>query len=557
MKRLLLLTACAAAAACSADWRDTSLPPQKRAELLTAEMTLDEKIGQLTSPYGWEMYERHGDSVRLTDAFREAVQNGHIGMLWGTFRADPWTQKDLRTGLTPQLAARLANRMQRYAVQHSRLGIPLFLAEEAPHGHMAIGATTFPTAPGQASTWNPELIERMGQVIAAEIRLQGGHICYGPVLDIVRDPRWSRTEESYGEDRYLTARIGEAYVRGTGSGDLSQPRHALSTLKHFIAYGASEGGQNGGSNLLGERELRETYLPPFEAAVKAGARSVMTAYNSVDGIPCTANRRMLTDILRGEWGFDGFVVSDLLSIEGLHETHGVAGSVREAAVQALRAGVDADLKGGAFASLREAAEAGDVAEAEIDRAVERVLALKFEMGLFENPYIDEAAAAEVGCAAHSELALEAARAVGDAARKPQRHPAARSPAPAAGSRHRSQRRQHLQPAGGLYGPADNGEHRPGRAGKTAGTRPRRLQPRLYGARRRSVGNRGGRLRGPRRRCGGRGHRRIERPRLRHGIPANGRGQSRARRGARHGVRRRFRPSDGSRCSENRKSCCGA
>ena len=409
MKRLLLLTACAAAAACSADWRDTSLPPQKRAELLTAEMTLDEKIGQLTSPYGWEMYERHGDSVRLTDAFREAVQNGHIGMLWGTFRADPWTQKDLRTGLPPQLAARLANRMQRYAVQHSRLGIPLFLAEEAPHGHMAIGATTFPTAPGQASTWNPELIERMGEVIAAEIRLQGGHICYGPVLDIVRDPRWSRTEESYGDDRYLTARIGEAYVRGTGSGDLSQPRHALSTLKHFIAYGASEGGQNGGSNLLGERELRETYLPPFEAAVKAGARSVMTAYNSVDGIPCTANRRMLTDILRDEWGFDGFVVSDLLSIEGLHETHGVAGSVREAAVQALRAGVDADLKGGAFASLREAAEAGDVAEAEIDRAVERVLALKFEMGLFENPYIDEAAAAEVGCAAHSELALEAAR----------------------------------------------------------------------------------------------------------------------------------------------------
>ena len=445
--------ACAAAAACSADWRDTSLPPQKRAELLTAEMTLDEKIGQLTSPYGWEMYERHGDSVRLTDAFREAVQNGHIGMLWGTFRADPWTQKDLRTGLTPQLAARLANRMQRYAVQHSRLGIPLFLAEEAPHGHMAIGATTFPTAPGQASTWNPELIERMGKVIAAEIRLQGGHICYGPVLDIVRDPRWSRTEESYGEDCYLTARIGEAYVRGTGSGDLSQSRHALSTLKHFIAYGASEGGQNGGSNLLGERELRETYLPPFEAAVKAGARSVMTAYNSVDGIPCTANRRMLTDILRGEWGFDGFVVSDLLSIEGLHETHGVAGSVREAAVQALRAGVDADLKGGAFASLREAAEAGDVAEAEIDRAVERVLALKFEMGLFENPYIDEAAAAGGRMRRPLGAGARSGSAVGDAARKPQRHPAARSPAPAAGSRHRSQRRQHLQPVRGIIRPS--------------------------------------------------------------------------------------------------------
>lgn len=557
MKRLLLLTACAAAAACSADWRDASLPPQKRAELLTAEMTLDEKIGQLTSPYGWEMYERHGDSVRLTDAFREAVQNSHIGMLWGTFRADPWTQKDLRTGLTPQLAARAGQpnaALRRAALAAGHSPLPRRGSPPRPHGHRG---HDIPHGAGTGFDMEPGADRTHGRGHRRRTCLQGGHICYGPVLDIVRDPRWSRTEESYGEDRYLTARIGEAYVRGTGSGDLSQPRHALSTLKHFIAYGASEGGQNGGSNLLGERELRETYLPPFEAAVKAGARSVMTAYNSVDGIPCTANRRMLTDILRGEWGFDGFVVSDLLSIEGLHETHGVAGSVREAAVQALRAGVDADLKGGAFASLREAAEAGDVAEAEIDRAVERVLALKFEMGLFENPYIDEAAAAEVGCAAHSELALEAARAVGDAARKPQRHPAARSPAPAAGSRHRSQRRQHLQPVRGLYGPADNGEHRPGRAGKTAGARPRRLQPRLYGARRRSVGNRGGRLRGPRRRCGGRGHRRIERPRLRHGIPANGRGQSRARRGARHGVRRRFRPSDGSRCSENRKSCCGA
>lgn len=411
MKRLLLLTACAAAAACSADWRDASLPPQKRAELLTAEMTLDEKIGQLTSPYGWEMYERQGDSVRLTDTFREAVQNGHIGMLWGTFRADPWTQKDLRTGLTPQLAARLANRMQRYAVQHSRLGIPLFLAEEAPHGHMAIGATTFPTAPGQASTWNPELIERMGKVIAAEIRLQGGHICYGPVLDIVRDPRWSRTEESYGEDRYLTARIGEAYVRGTGSGDLSQPRHALSTLKHFIAYGASEGGQNGGSNLLGERELRETYLPPFEAAVKAGARSVMTAYNSMDGIPCTANRRMLTDILRGEWGFKGFFVSDWMDVERLEDYHRICDSQIEAFRLAVDAGLDFHMHGPDFYfGMIELVRSGRISEKRVDEAVRKVLSAKFRLGLFENPYVDvEAAQGTLFNDAHKLTALEAAR----------------------------------------------------------------------------------------------------------------------------------------------------
>lgn len=405
----LIFAATLSLAACGGDWRDASLPPQRRAELLTAQMTLDEKIGQLQSPYGWEMYERRGDSVVLTERFRQAVEEEHIGMMWGAFRADPWTQKNLETGLTPHLAARLANQMQRYAIEHSRLGIPLFLAEEAPHGHMAIGTTVFPTATGQASTWNPGLIERMGAVIASEIRLQGGHIAYGPVLDIVRDPRWSRVEESYGEDPYLTACMGEAFVRGLGSADLSEPRHALSTLKHFIAYGASEAGQNGGPNLLGERELRETYLPPFRAAVGAGARSVMTAYNSVDGIPCTCNRHTLTDILRGEWGFDGFVVSDLVSIEGLWETHGVAEDVADAARQALGAGVDVDLRGAAFATLKESVESGLVPEEEIDRAVRRVLALKFEMGLFENPYVDEEAAGEVGSEAHSEVALEVAR----------------------------------------------------------------------------------------------------------------------------------------------------
>lgn len=409
MRQTITLLAAGLLAACGGDWRDASLSSERRAELLMGEMTLDEKLGQLRSPYGWEMYERTGDSVQLTETFFNAVREEHIGMMWGAFRADPWTRKDLRTGLTPQTAARLANAMQRYAVEHTRLGIPLFLAEEAPHGHMAIGATVFPTALGQAATWNPALIERMGTVIASEIRSQGGHIAYGPVLDVVRDPRWSRTEESYGEDPCLMAAMGRAFVTGLGSRDLSRPDHALSTLKHFVAYGASEGGQNGGSNSLGERELRETYLPPFRAALDAGARSVMTAYNSVDGVPCTANRRLLTDLLRTEWGFDGFVISDLVSIEGLYETHCVAADKEDAAVKALIAGVDVDLRGDAFATLRHAVEEGRVPEREIDRAVRRVLALKFEMGLFENPYVDETLAAGVGSDEHAELAREVAR----------------------------------------------------------------------------------------------------------------------------------------------------
>ena len=409
MKRILIGAISSLSIACGGDWHDASLTPERRAELLTAEMTLDEKIGQLRCPYGWEMYEREGDTVRFTDGFLRAVGEEHAGMMWGLFRADPWTRKNLTTGLTPQLAARLANRMQRHAVEHSRLGIPLFFAEEAPHGHMAIGATVFPTALGQASTWNPDLIGRMGAAIAAELRAQGAHIAYGPVLDLARDPRWSRVEECYGEDPFLTAAMGRAFVRGLGSDDLSDPKHALSTLKHFIAYGCSEGGQNGGPVLAGERELREMFLPPFRAAVEAGARSVMTSYNSVDGIPSTANRRMLTDVLRGEWGFEGFVVSDLLSIEGLCETHGVAEDIPDAARQALDAGVDVDLHGEAFAPLGESVAAGRIDEAAIDRAVRRVLALKFEMGLFENPYVDEQAACAVGCGEHLELAREVAR----------------------------------------------------------------------------------------------------------------------------------------------------
>lgn len=372
-------------------------------------MTLEEKVGQLMCPYGWEMYVREGDSIYLSETFKDAVDNKKVGMLWATFRADPWTRRDYETGLMPAMAARLANTMQRYVMENTRLGIPMFLAEEAPHGHMAIGATVFPTAIGQASTWNPALVEEMGAVISKEVRSQGGHISYGPVLDVSRDPRWSRVEESYGEDHVLTAAMGAAFVTGLGSADLSKPFSTVSTLKHFIAYGVSEAGQNGGSHTVGTREIHRSFLPPFRAAVKAGARSVMTAYNSVDGVPCTANPYMLKKVLRDDWGFDGFVISDLLSIDGLWETHNVVATHADAGVLALESGVDADLRGDAFYTLIESVRTGKVSEKLIDQAVSRVLRLKFEMGLFENPYVDEVAAAgNVRSGIHKETARRVA-----------------------------------------------------------------------------------------------------------------------------------------------------
>ena len=257
-------------------------------------------------------------------------------MLWATYRADPWTRKTLENGLRPELAAKAGNALQKYAIENTRLGIPVFLAEEAPHGHMAIGTTVFPTGIGMAATWSPTLIEEVGKAIAKEIRSQGAHISYGPVLDLSRDPRWSRVEETFGEDPVLSGRLGAAMVTGLGSGDLSREHATIATLKHFLAYAVPEGGQNGNYASVGARDLHENFLPPFREAIEAGALSVMTSYNSIDGIPCTANHYLLTQLLRNEWKFRGFVVSDLYSIEGIHESHFVASTMEEAAVQALR-----------------------------------------------------------------------------------------------------------------------------------------------------------------------------------------------------------------------------
>lgn len=370
-------------------YKDAKATVENRVKDLLSRMTVEEKVGQISVLLGWEMYDKQGDQVVPANKFKQALKEEHTGMLWATLRADPWTKKTLKTGLNPELAAKATNALQKYAITQTRLGIPVFIAEECPHGHMAIGTTVFPTSIGQSSTWNPQLIQQMAAAIAIEARVQGAHIGYGPILDLAREPRWSRVEETYGEDPVLNSAMGVAMVKGFQGNNLKSGLNIISTLKHFTAYGVPEGGHNGGSVAIGIRELHQSYLPPFKAAVQAGALSVMTAYNSIDGIPCSSNPVLLKDILRNEWGFKGFTVSDLGSISGIETNHHVAANPQQAAEMAIHAGLDADLSGYGYGeSLVKAVKKGNVSIQVLDTAVSHVLRQKFLMGLFENPYVD-------------------------------------------------------------------------------------------------------------------------------------------------------------------------
>ena len=385
-------------------YKDASLPSETRARDLVGRMTLEEKLGQLLCPLGWPMYEKVSDTeVTISDAYRTFIQEQHGGMLWATFRADPWTRKTLETGLNPQLSAQAYNALQHYAIDSTRLGIPIILAEEAPHGHMAIGTTVFPTSIGLAATWDTALVEKVGAVIGSELTAQGGTIGYGPVIDLSREPRWSRVEETYGEDMFLTSEMASAMVRGTSG------KGVISTLKHFVAYGIPEGGHNGSPSHIGPRDLEENVLPTFKAAIDNGALSVMTSYNTIDGVPTTCNPDLLTGVLRDRWHFRGFVVSDLESIDGIYGSHHVASSKQEAGEMALKAGVDVDLGANCFSLLKESVESGRVSMKTVDQAVMRVLLRKFEAGLFDNPYLPEGSAADVRSEANLEVAAKAAR----------------------------------------------------------------------------------------------------------------------------------------------------
>ena len=392
-------------------YKNSQASTEERVADLLSRMTVKEKVGQLCSPLAWEMYRKNGENVTVSDAFVKLMDDTPPGTFWATLRADPWTRKTIETGLHPELSAKVLNALQKYVMENTRLGIPLFFAEECAHGHMAIGTTVFPTSLAQASTFNRDLIFRMGEAIGVETRVQGAHIGYGPIIDIAREPRWSRMEETFGEDPVLTGILGSCFVKGLQGEDIKDGKHVYSTLKHFVAYGIPVGGHNGRQAMIGMRELFSDHLSSFKMAVDAGAKTIMTAYNSIDGIPCTSNKYLLTDILRDRWGFDGFVFSDLGSVEGIATSHRTVSDIKQAAVAALKAGVDTDLGGNAYGkNLEQALKENLITAEELDNAVARVLRLKFGMGLFENPYVDPAqVSAFVRNENHKKIAREVAK----------------------------------------------------------------------------------------------------------------------------------------------------
>jgi len=376
-------------------YRNPQLPIAQRVADLLSRMTLEEKIAQ-TTMVSW-MFD-----VLLThtpEQLNEALRYG-IGAMF-------------RLGIerTPRETALVCNQIQRHMCEQTRLGIPAFIVDEALHGVMAQGSTSFPQAIALASTWNPDLIQQVFTATAAEMRARGGTYALTPVLDVARDPRWGRTEETYGEDPYLVSRLGVAAIRGLQGQQLPiEAGHVIATAKHFAVHGQAEGGSNTAPANYAERDIREVFLPPFQAAVtEAQVQSIMASYNEVNGIPVHINTWLLRDILRGEWKFAGFITSDGNGITLLHTQHHVAADKAEAGRQALQTGIDFELDD-CFSTLAEQVRAGLVPEALIDQAVSRLLRAKFLLGLFENPYVDPAYAEQItNCAEHQALALKAAQ----------------------------------------------------------------------------------------------------------------------------------------------------
>ncbi|MFD0002297.1 glycoside hydrolase family 3 N-terminal domain-containing protein [Streptomyces sp. NPDC127178] len=365
-------------------YRDATAPVDARVRDLLARMTLREKVGQLNQRmYGWDAYRRTpGGGFELTDAlYAETDRFEGLGALYGLQRADAWSGVDHGSGPGAEDGAALAELVQRHVVERSRLGIPALFVEEVPHGLMALDGTVLPVNLAVGATWDPELHERAAAHAAAELRARGGHVALVSALDIARDPRWGRTEECFGEDPYLAARLTEALVRGMqGTGEFFAGDKAPVVLKHFAGQGATVGGRNSAESELGLRELHEIHLPAARTGIRAGAAAVMAAYNEVDGMPCSGNRALLTELLRGSWEFDGLVMADGLAVDRLAR---ITGDKVSAGALALNSGVDLSLWDEGFTHLEEAVERGLVKEPVLDAAVARVLRLKFRLGLFD------------------------------------------------------------------------------------------------------------------------------------------------------------------------------
>jgi beta-glucosidase len=378
-------------------YRNPKLAIEDRVADLLSRMTLEEKIAQIAPDRGQDVH-----VIDPTGTFTDETARQLMARWW-----------DQNLEFTPRKAATLRNGIQRYLREKTRLGIPQLFMGEALHGFMEYGSTSFPQALGLASTFDPALVKQVFTAAGEEAGATGAGQVFSPVLDLARDPRWGRTEETYGEDPYLVSRMAVAAVTGLqGDEFFIGRRHVVATMKHFAAHGQPEGGTNTAPANFSERILRENFLVPFEAAVKEGhVGSVMASYNEIDGIPSHINHWLLDNVLRQEWGFPGYVVSDGNGLQMLIETHHVAATKADAARLALAAGVDYDLSDGSvYRTLINQVKQGIVPRSELDRAVSRVLATKFRLGLFDNALVDpEYAEKTSNSAEHRAIALKAAQ----------------------------------------------------------------------------------------------------------------------------------------------------
>ena len=400
-------------------YQDAGLSAERRVEDLLGRMTVEEKAAQMMCVWQQKadtLVDEHGafDLEKARRAFAHGNGIGQVGRPSDAGGSGHEPEK----GRNARQQAELCNAIQKFFIEESRLGIPVVFHDECLHGHAAIDGTSFPQPIGLAATFDPALVERLYTMTALEARSRGVHQALTPVVDVARDPRWGRVEETFGEDPHLVSRLGVAAVRGfQGDALFRDKTRVMATLKHFVAHGQPESGQNCAPANVSMRELREVFLPPFKAAVEeAGAVSVMPSYNEVDGVPSHANAWLLRDVLRGEWGFTGFTVSDYYAIWELGDrpdTHGhhLAADKKESAVLAVRAGVNSELpEPDCYRHLAELVREGTLKERELDELVAPMLLWKFRMRLFDDPYVDpDYADSVVGSAPHQQLALEAAR----------------------------------------------------------------------------------------------------------------------------------------------------
>ena len=396
----------------TAPYKDATRPAAERVADLLSRMTLEEKVAQMLCIWQQKpatLTDEQGrfDAEKAARHFADGRGLGQVGR-----------PSDAGGGLTARQMAELTNAIQRFFLERTRLGIPVIFHEECLHGHAAREATHFPQPIGLGATFDPDLVERLYTMTAAEARARGAHQALAPDLDVARDPRWGRTEETFGEDPYLIGRMGVAAVRGfQGDARFADKAHIIATVKHYAAHGQPESGMNCAPVNVSMRVLREVFLPAFKSAIQeGGALGVMPSYNEIDGVPSHANRWLLGDVLRGEWGFKGFIVSDYFAIRELNERpeffgHHLARDGKEAAALAVLSGVDIELPDrDCYPSLVELVREGTIPESVIDDRIRPMLHAKFQLGLFDDPYVDPAEAERiVREPSHRRLALEAAQ----------------------------------------------------------------------------------------------------------------------------------------------------